>query len=426
VAGKIRVLIVDDVQESRENVERLLKFEPDIEIVGAASRGQEAIELAESKRPDIILMDVNMPDMDGIAATRAILSQVPSIGVIMMSVLNEPDVLRRSMLAGAREYLVKPFSLDELLSSIHNVHASTPRLVVHTVAGPETAAAVPTSPSAPMRQTGKATTICVAGIKGGVGRSVIAVNLAVALQQSGGLRVALVDGNVSFGDIGVMMNVTDATTMLDAVPYLRNIDQELLTNIMVEHASGVKLLLAPPTPQEAEVVTPDLVRSAVSVMSTMFDVVIVDTRPSFDDLNLGLFDIADLLCLVVTMDMTAIKDARQFLEVADLLGYPIERVRLVLNRLNNYSGIPAEEIGESLRRPLWARIPDEPGPVLRSINEGVPLVGSNADSKVADEINRMAREIVAEVNPDASLAHAEQRPQRSGLMQRLRGSIRSA
>src|SRR5690606_20190609 len=111
--GKIRVLIVDDVQESRENVERLLRFEPNIDTVGLASRGQDAIELTMSKRPDIVLMDVNMPDMDGITATRAIMSQVPSTGVIMMSVLNEPDVLRRSMLAGAREFLVKPFSLDD-------------------------------------------------------------------------------------------------------------------------------------------------------------------------------------------------------------------------------------------------------------------------------------------------------------------------
>jgi pilus assembly protein CpaE len=426
MAGKIRVLIVDDVQESRENVERLLKFEPDIEIVGSASRGQEAIEISASKRPDIILMDVNMPDMDGIAATRAILSESPSTGVIMMSVLNEPDVLRRSMLAGAREYLVKPFSLDELLSSIHNVHVSTPKLVMQQAASTDVAMTPAGQPSGPVRQSGKAVTISVAGIKGGTGRSVIAANLAVALQHLGGLRVALVDGNVSFGDIAVMMNVSDATTMLDAVPYLRQIDQELVTNIMVEHASGVKMLLAPPSPQEAEVVTPDLVRGIVSTMSSMFDVVIVDTRPSFDDLNLGLLDITDLIFLVVTMDMTAIKAARQFIEVTDLLGYPGERVRLILNRLNQYSGIPATEIGESLRRPIWARIPDEPGPVLRSINEGVPLVGSSNDSKFAEEINRMARELVLEINPDMQSHVIDARQQRAGLIQRLRSTRRSA
>jgi pilus assembly protein CpaE len=161
------------------------------------------------------------------------------------------------------------------------------------------------------------------------------------------------------------------------------------------------------------------VKSLVSVMAGMFDVIIVDTRPSFDDLNLAMFDAADMLLLVVTMDMTAIKDARQFLEVTELLGYPEDRLRLVLNRSNTYSGIPATEIGESLRRPLWARIPDEPGPVLRSVNEGVPLVSSSNDSKVVEEINRMAREILAFVNPDAAVATGEQRSQRSGLVRKL-------
>jgi pilus assembly protein CpaE len=421
VADKIRVLIVDDVQESRENVERLLQFETDIEIVGTAARGQDAVEVALSRNPDIVLMDVNMPEMDGVAATRLILSQQPSVGVIMMSVMNEPDVLRRSMLAGAREYLVKPFSHEELLNSIRTVHANTPKLTMQAVTGQQQGSVSPTT----RERTGKGTVICVAGVKGGAGRSVIAANLATALQQ-GGKQVALVDANIAFGDIGVMMNVTDAKTMLDAVPYLRQIDPELMNNILVEHSSGVHLLLAPPSPQEAEVVTADLVNQSVAVLSEMFDVVVVDTRPSFDELNLGIYDASDVILLVTTMDMASIKDARQFLEVTELLGYPPTRVRLALNRMNTYSGIPATEIGESLRRPLWAKIPDEPGPVLRSINEGVPLVSTSTDSKAAEELNRMAREVLTEMNPNAAEAQTETSTSKSGLVKRLRVALRSA
>jgi pilus assembly protein CpaE len=418
LAGTIRVLIVDDVQESRDNVERLLKFESDIEIIGTASRGQEAIDFALAKRPDIILMDVNMPDMDGITATRTIMSQLPGVGVIMMSVLNEPDVLRRSMTAGAREYLVKPFSLDELLDGIRTVHANAPKIQVQQVVTQDAG----TTSTAPTRQAGKGVVICVAGVKGGTGRSMVATNLAVAIRQQSQQRVALIDANIAFGDIGVMMNISDSKTMLDAVPYLRQVDAELINNIVVEHGSGVQLLLSPPSPQEAEVVTADLVKSLVSVMTGLFDVIIIDTRPSFDDLNLAVFDSSDILLLMVTMDMTAIKDARQFIEVTELLGYPEDRLRLVLNRSNTYSGIPAAEIGESLRRPLWARIPDEPGPVLRSVNEGVPLVSSSNDSKVVEEINRMAREILSHANPDSVAATTDQRTQRTGLVRKLLGN----
>jgi pilus assembly protein CpaE len=209
------------------------------------------------------------------------------------------------------------------------------------------------------------------------------------------------------------------------VPYLRNIDAELMNDIVEEHGSGVKLLLAPPSPQEAEVVTPDLVRGALSVMAEMHDFIVVDTRPAFDDLNLGIFDISDVMLLVVTMDMTAIKDARQFLEVTDLLGYSSEKVRLVLNRNNTYSGIPAEEIGASLRRTLWARIPDEPGPVQRSVNEGIPLVCAQGDSKVAEEINRMAGELLAEISPDSIVQPAALRTQRAGLLGRIKTGKRT-
>ncbi len=113
MADQIRVLIVDDITETRDHLARLLGFESDIEVVGLAESGRRAIELAISLKPDIVLMDINMPDMDGIEATEQLSAQVPSASVVMMSVQGEADYLRRSMLAGAREFLVKPFSSDE-------------------------------------------------------------------------------------------------------------------------------------------------------------------------------------------------------------------------------------------------------------------------------------------------------------------------
>ena len=416
MAGRIRVAIVDDVQESRDNVERLLRFEPDIEIVGSVSRGSEAIELAIAKSPHVILMDVNMPDMDGIEATSAILSRMPGVGVIMMSVLNEPDTLRRSMLAGAREFLVKPFSLDELLTSVHSVHSLVARLpqtqVSHSVP-----AAMPTGSE---KAAGKATIISVTSSKGGVGRSTVACNVAVKLRELSGKRVALVDADLAFGDIGVMMNTSDSKTIIDAVPFRLQIDAEALESVFVEHPTGIHLLLAPISPQDAEMVPPELVRSILDVMTEMFDYVVIDTRPGFDDLNLVVYDISDLMLLLVSMEMTAIKDARQFLEIAELLGYSGERIRVVLNRSNAYSGIPAEEIGESLRRPLWAQIPDEPGPVLKSINEGSPIVSSAGESKVALELSRMVREYLVEQDPESALTIDHNMARKPSLMGKLR------
>src|SRR5271165_4821488 len=97
----IRVIIVDDIPETRENLKKLLAFETDIEVVGTASTGREGLEMSKELKPDIILMDINMPDMDGISATELIGKEVPDAQVVMMSVQSEADYLRRAMLAGA-------------------------------------------------------------------------------------------------------------------------------------------------------------------------------------------------------------------------------------------------------------------------------------------------------------------------------------
>src|SRR5512135_1095100 len=115
---KIRVLIVDDVAETRENVRKLLTFEPDFEVVGAARSGREAIQMAEELNPDVVLMDINMPDMDGITATEAVRQRRPSAQIIILSVQNDPNYMRRAMLAGARDFLAKPPMADELISAV--------------------------------------------------------------------------------------------------------------------------------------------------------------------------------------------------------------------------------------------------------------------------------------------------------------------
>src|SRR5919112_2641486 len=145
MADQIRVLIVDDIPETRDHLTKLLGFESDIEVVGSAASGVEAIDLALRLNPDVVLMDINMPDMDGIATTEHLSSRVPSAAVVMMSVQGEADYLRRSMLAGAREFLVKPFSSDELTSSIRQVHQreleKLGRMVVAPASGGNGAAA---------------------------------------------------------------------------------------------------------------------------------------------------------------------------------------------------------------------------------------------------------------------------------------------
>lgn len=401
-SGKIRVLIVDDIVESRDNVAKLLRFEPDVEIVGTADGGQEGIDRAFQLEPDIVLMDINMPGIDGITATTRISTRLPNTAVIMMSVQNEPDYLRRSMLAGAREFLSKPFSLDELVESIRHVHqlAQSSRRVV---ADP----AVHT----PITAGGKAKRgqiYSVFSLKGGVGRSTVAANLAVALRSASPDReVILVDGNLLYGDIGVMMNVKDNKTIGDIVRNFNTLDRDLVQDILVTHSSGVKVLLAPPDPQAGERVTAEHMRQILQHLHAMADFVVVDTRPSFDDVTMTLLDHSDRILVMLTLELTAIKGAKQCLELSDLLGYGSEKIQLVLNRSTVQAGIPVEDVSGSLKGTIIAKLPDDPGSVLRAINEGVPLQQSAPGSALAHEIAGLAAYLT---RPERTLETEEPTP----------------
>ncbi len=417
-AGRIRILIVDDVAESRDNVEKLLRFEPDVEVVGKAERGQQGIDMAVDLTPDVVLMDINMPDMDGIEATMEITTRVPSTAVIMMSVQNEPDMLRRAMLAGAREFLSKPFSLDELIEAVRHV-SKLARPVVQA----QTQDHSEPGTAGPRRATGDTKIISVVSSKGGVGRSFVSVNLAVELRKMTQKEVILLDTSMHFGDIGVLMNSGDAKTIVDIVDQAHSLDAELMEDILFTHSSGVRVLLSPPTPQEAEIVTADHLRATLNVLTQMADYVIIDTRPGFDDLMLTVMDASERMLLLLSMEMTTIKDTTQFLEIASLLGYQSDRIRLVLNRMNTYSGIPTRDIAENLGREIEFQIPEDVQAVLHSVNEGTPLVESRTDHRITQEIRRLASSMI---DVEAENAGPDGKASRGGLMSRLRTAFRSS
>jgi pilus assembly protein CpaE len=120
---KIRVLIVDDISETRESIRRMLQFEPSIEVIGVAENGKQAIEMAQQAKPDVVIMDINMPDIDGITATEQIRKKVSYIQVVILSVQSDPSYMRRAMLAGARDFLAKPPMIDELVAAVKRAGA---------------------------------------------------------------------------------------------------------------------------------------------------------------------------------------------------------------------------------------------------------------------------------------------------------------
>lgn len=368
---KIKVLIVDDIAETRENIRKLLQFELDFEIVGAARNGAEGIELAKELQPDVILMDINMPDIDGITATETIRSEVPNSQIVILTVQADPNYMRRAMLAGARDFLTKPPSVDEMIGAIRRAgelaHEERSRTKTAFVVKPGNGS-MPAGP----QKAGKV--ISVYSPKGGVGSTTLAVNLSVALHREES-PVVLVDGNMEFGDVTVFLNQQAKNSIVDLAPRADELDPEVIEEVtMLHQESGIKVLAAPSRPEFAESVSGNQFARVLDFLRHFFSYIVVDCSSSLTDVTLATIDSSDLIILLTTQEIPAIKDARLFLDLLQPLKISRDRVLFVMNKYDKRIGIKPEKVSENFKQEVKVVIPFEEKVVLPSINRGIPFM----------------------------------------------------
>ncbi|HEX7067712.1 MAG TPA: response regulator [Candidatus Limnocylindria bacterium] len=389
----IKVLIVDDIPETRDHLSRLLGLERDIDVAGTAGSGEEAIQVAMDMRPDVIVMDINMPGMDGIAASEIISQRLPNSPVIMMSVHGEAQQLKQAMLAGAREFLVKPFSGDEFATSIKRVYERELARREELQAARD--AAVPQMGHG-QENAEDHQVIAVFSPKGGAGRTTIATNLALALKRETNQRVALIDANLQFGDVGVLLNLNPKNrSMLDAVEGGEP-DRDILESVVIDHSTGIRVLLAPPSPEGADLVTPAYLRKMTEMLRENHDWVVVDLPSGLNDHSLGILDAADQILVVAALEITTIKNVRLFLEVADQLDYERSKLRLVINRSDASQGIRIGDVEASIRRPIDGSIVSDGRLAVLAVNRGVPFVISHPESPLSRDITTLARTLAGD------------------------------
>ena len=389
----IKVLIVDDIPETRDHLTKLLGFEQEIDVAGTAGSGEDAIRVSLDLRPDVIVMDINMPGMDGVAAAEIISQRLPSSPIIMMSVHGEAEQLRRAIAAGAREFLVKPFSADEFSTTIKRVYEKElgrREQLQAVVPAPVTGAAMAETAVEDHQ------VVAIFSPKGGAGRTTIATNLALALQRETGGRICLVDANLQFGDVGVLLNLNPKNrSVLDAINGGEP-DADLLNSVVIDHSAGIRVLLAPPSPEGADLITAVYLRKIVDLLRQSHDWVVVDLPPSLTDHSLGVMDAADQIVVLSALEITTIKNVRLFLEVADQLEYDRSKLRLVINRSDSSQGIRISDVEASIRRPIDGTVVSDGRLAVLAVNRGVPFVVSHPDAALSRDITRLARTLVGE------------------------------
>ena len=394
---KIRVMIVDDVSETRENVRKLLQFESDVEVVGVARTGKEAIQISQDLQPDVVLMDINMPDMDGISATEAIRAKQPAVQVVILSVQGDQNYMRRAMLAGARDFLTKPPMGDELISAIRRAGAMAQSEKSKSA---QIAAVAPISGNVgSMMGYGapKGKIVTIYSPKGGTGCTTLAVNLALTLNNED-TRVALVDGNLQFGDVAVFINEQGKNTIIDLAPRADELDPEIVEEVMLKHAtSGLHVLAAPGRPEYAEKVSSAQFAKVLEYLRQMYAYVIVDTAALLTDVTLSAIDVSDLIVLVTTQDIPSIKNCRLFLDLLQTLGIERDRILFVMNRYDKRINITPDRVTENLKQEIVSVIPFDEQTATKAVNRGIPFVLDSKNQPAARGVFSLAESVRARV-----------------------------
>jgi pilus assembly protein CpaE len=398
---KIRLMIVDDVAETREQLRKLISFDPDIEVVAMVGSGEEAVAIAPKALPDVVLMDINLPGMDGITATGEIVDIMPTVQVVMLSVQGESDYMRRAMMAGARDFLTKPPSADDLLNTIHRTYKLRQKMGTGQLTpggAPGGQAPVERKPA----QQGKILTVF--SPKGGTGCTTVAVNLAIALQTLLGsdAKICLVDANLQFGDVSIFLKLQATRTLSDLAPHAQDLDSNLLRTVIATHSSGIRVLAAPVTPEEAEMFqdagveeggSNRAMKAILEFAQQEFDYLIIDTAHHIDDIILAALDINDALLVLTRPIIPDIRGARMFIELLQKLEYPMEHVDLVINNVDNKRmGIQPEAI-ERAMMPAIAHIPLDERTALRAANYGEPFILKDNRTPIGQAVIDLAKKL---------------------------------
>jgi pilus assembly protein CpaE len=342
------------------------------DVAGAAS--------AEDADVRVILIGPGVPQAEAFEFAQNVCRERPDISTVLVRYEVDTELLRTALRIGLADVVAVPNG--QLAEVQVAVEAALERAIrLHGEADTD-------------ERPHRATTLTVLSTKGGVGKSVVACNLAVALSKLGN-SVALVDLDLRSGDVGIMLQLKPERTIADAAIESDHLDAEMLRGFLAEHSSGASVLLAPANPDDANVVTSPRLNRILDLLGEMFEYLVFDTPPILDDCVLTAIDKSDLIYVVATMDVASVKDTRLALQRLSALGYSNNSVRLLLNRADSNVWLAVADVERAVGLDISARIPSD-RLVPRSVNKGVPVVMEAPKSAVARSLNDIAKSILAE------------------------------
>jgi pilus assembly protein CpaE len=373
----LRVLLGSHEAGERHQWRQWLSEAP-LEVVGLAQDGQEAVQLALQLRPDLVVLDHALPVLDGFQAAGMISLAAPGTLQVLVGPTDGPDVLRRALRAGVRDLIGRPITKERLRETLIGV--SELRWIADS---PEY------RNSTDLSRVPR--TISVTGAKGGVGKTTLSTNLAVALAREAPGQAVLIDLYSQFGDVPTMLNLNPRRTLGDLVPATEEMDVQLVEEHLETHSSGLKVGIGSVQPQPLDLFTTRFLEQITSILKRQYRYIIVDVPPILHAGTLYMLSHSHTVLLVANLfDLTTAGDTKKLLEAIRGSYVPPERIRVVLNRVSPENQLQVSEVEKALGQPVIAQVPNDGRIVPTSINQGVPFMLSHASSPVARAVRHLA------------------------------------
>ncbi|HLZ73302.1 MAG TPA: AAA family ATPase [Dehalococcoidia bacterium] len=384
MSKKPSVVILDPNLENRAEVHRTLTL-ANLSVLMEGGHGVEGLTLIQETLPDAVLLGLEHPVERGLQTLEAIAASHPDMPVIVYSTVDDGPAVRRAMIAGASDYLVAPLNGRTVGEAIQAVIERSGATVAAGVA--PAAGTVPASSAAAPAAAGMV--ITVFGAKGGIGKTTISTNLAVALATQGRASVALVDFDTRFGDVAIMLDASSETSLADAARDIDKLDRTSIRRYLTRHPSGVSLLPASMNPADWDAIDLGQIERVVHLLAQTHDYVILDTPGAFNETVALALDLATVVLLVTSMDMASIKDTSLCLNMLRSWSFPEEKVRLTVNHSNLANSVKESDISRTLDYRIFWSIPYD-DMVSKSTQVGQPLVMWRPKSRAAANLTHLA------------------------------------
>jgi pilus assembly protein CpaE len=375
---KINVLLISKMERNIGILRNMINDE-EIFIIGDTVGGSLALDKIENTSPDIIIMTLGAGDTDVLSLAERIILHRPRTFVILVAEHLDVEMMQSAMGVGCHNIIELPDSPKEFSEYIKTVY-NNESLRLKSFDQKESL-------------LWSSTVVSVFGAKGGLGKTTISANLAVKLAEKR-KKVALLDLDLQFGDIHIFMDIEPKDTITELFQEVVTPNIDSVRSYMTVHSSGVHVLCAPRSPEYAELISAEKVLSLLTLLRSYYDYVIIDTAPTFSEVNMTAIESSSLIFFVTGLDISILKNSKLSISLLESL-QQTEKVRVLVNRAVDMSSISANDVQKIINYPIWAKIPSDYKVAVNSLNRGIPFVTGVPNSKLSQSISSLADKLLS-------------------------------